>query len=137
METAKSLKIKFSTMDTTTLKKMELELIEAPIETNSEEKLLQLVQNQDIVAVEQLLDENLVKDKFHLLHALQKEYTEFQNGGDTALSYCEGKCNFCYCGKTAHLFFGNQSGRKMAIVIEKNEADEISDFTLCGSSSGK
>jgi hypothetical protein len=68
---------------------------------------------------------------------LQKEYTEFQNGGDTALSYCEGKCNFCYCDKIAHLFFGNQSGRKMAIVIEKNEADEITDFTFCASSSGK
>ena len=102
---------------------------------NSESLLLQLIQNQDIISVEQTLNEDLVVDKYRLLDNLQKEYSNFKNAGDTVLSYSEGRCNGCFCGQTAHQFTGNYSGRKIAILVDKSEKDEIVDLTFCAWSS--
>ncbi len=100
-----------------------------------ESVLLQLIQNQDIINVEQELDEDLIVDKYRLLDNLQKEYSNFKNAGDTNLSYSAGRCNGCFCGQTAHQFTGNNSGRKIAILVDKSEKDEIVDLTFCAWSS--
>jgi hypothetical protein len=123
-------------MNTTIQKGMDLATpVVTTTDANPESALLQLIQNQDIVTVEQTLNEDLIADKYRLLDNLQKEYTNFKNAGDTELSYSVGRCNGCFCGQTAHQFTGNHSGRKIAILVDKSEKDEIVDLTFCAWSS--
>ncbi len=82
--------------------------------------IIQRFEQMDVEGLEQLLDEDVVGDKYLKLADVKIIFEKFKGKGDTKLIHEKGKCTDCFPGSITHHFKGNKSGYHTSFIIREN-----------------
>jgi hypothetical protein len=104
--------------------------------TTHESAVIHYIQMLDIDMIDTLLEtgrtyQDMDKDVF--IRKLGYALDEFLNSGDTHLTCKSGQCNTEMCNYRCrgYSFTGNNSGKHMDLIIEKNEEGRVLDIYEC------
>lgn len=107
----------------------------SPLNTQ-EDAVLYFIQRLDVDMINTLLDDgrtyqDMEKDIF--IRKLGYAFDEFLDCGDTFLNCSSGKCDAVMCNFQCrgYSFTGNNSGKHLDLIIEKNVEGKVLDMYEC------
>ena len=109
--------------------------ITSPLITQ-EDAVIHFIQLLDIVMINTPLDKGRTyqdMEKHIFVSKLGYAFDEFIDSGDTALIYTSGKCDAVNCNFQCrgYSFTGNNSGKHLDLIIEKDNQGKVLDVYEC------